>query len=1011
MSLKSKVLLIGSVALLLVGFVVSTEVCLTGWMRWGLRVRVCPEGGIRPVAWVSASGLQRGSAGQVTLGARAHYAVEGDAGVRTAPLRRIEPSLALIDPTGRETPLEPKRGWSDGVSRSGAITLPDVADGDYLLRARIQTPAGEATAEARLPLYAPARVHVLTDRPLYEPGNTVRFRAVVLRANDLAPVDGRPGVWKVTDPNGELLLEEKAPAGAWGVAAGSFPLDSGAASGTWRVAWESGGAREEASFSVKPFTLPRFRITASADKPFFGPGGRPKLAGEVVYSSGAPVTDASVELQWTCSGEWPLPTAWLEGALPKSAQTDREGRFELSLPQIPADLRGQVTLHAQLAAIDPAGDRVEGSASVLLSQDAIKVAAVTELAGGLVGGFNNRLFLRVTSADGVPLPGAELAVRRAWEPASAAIAAVADEDGVATLQLDPGTPVNVVIPPMPVRLPPSSPPVALASAEELLTGREPELKELRALQEWLPSLQPCARFSEGEEVGLMLRVRASGELSGIQSDRSALARCIEGALRSKRLPAGEERFLSLEYSVADADLPSLEPQLALVADSEEGEGWGGIWTERARDARSCLRKDAPEGQLPEFLTFQIRRGEKRPSQLWTKDPGVDAAPGLPMACIKERFAGAELSEPAKNDALAYLRLSITAPPSVEAARPQATVMLGYELAIAARLKGEPVGNTKLLLRPGAIPPLRLRASPVLAEAGGKVSIELLRGPDYGGELPKKLAMRIGRRSIGADVDEKSRTAVFELPAGAQGWVEVETSGVRATIWIRPKRQLEIALAPEAPHYAPGQLATLNLKTTLGGEAAPAAVGLFGVDDSLSQLAPLPGADELARLAPQAQVSSPAFDALDAQALSMGRIRGAHAATATVLRVSQLPPLEPPDQPVSSHGEGAFDAVAELTDRFYVVLAELHREARSWEEKAPQAEKMRPETLAKLWDAALTATEAKGQSTADAFGRRLRLSQLPPDLLALTDPREVVVEGTRLPEDIENWAAWVAREKP
>ena len=35
----------------------------------------------------------------------------------------------------------------------------------------------------------------------------------------------------------------------------------------------------------------------------------------------------------------------------------------------------------------------------------------------------------------------------------------------------------------------------------------------------------------------------------------------------------------------------------------------------------------------------------------------------------------------------------------------------------------------------------------------------------------------------------------------------------------------------------------------------------------------------------------------------------------------------------------------------------------------------------------------------------------PDLLSLTDPRSVIVVGTRLPEDVENWSAWVAREKP
>ena len=40
-----------------------------------------------------------------------------------------------------------------------------------------------------------------------------------------------------------------------------------------------------------------------------------------------------------------------------------------------------------------------GAASVLLSEDPIAVQAVTELGDGLVQGFNNRVYLRATTAD------------------------------------------------------------------------------------------------------------------------------------------------------------------------------------------------------------------------------------------------------------------------------------------------------------------------------------------------------------------------------------------------------------------------------------------------------------------------------------------------------------------------------------------------------------------------------------------------------------------------------------
>src|SRR6478609_8836349 len=168
---------------------------------------------------------------------------------------------------------------------------------------------------------------------------------------------------------------------------------------------------------------------------------------------------------------------------------------------------------------------------------------------------------------------------------------------------------------------------------------------------------------------------------------------------------------------------------------------------------------------------------------------------------------------------------------------------------------------------------------------------------------------------------------------------------------------------------------------------------------------------MARVRPQVAVSAPAFGVLDGQALAMGRVRGANAAAATVLRVTSIPTAEVQDAPAVATAANNFDPNEDLTDHFYTVLSELHAEARTWEEKAPLGEQMSPRLLASLWQKALDACEQKKLPNTDAYGRRLRLSQLPEDLLALTDPRQVVVTKTRLPEDVESWNAWVVKEQP
>ncbi|HZI15647.1 MAG TPA: MG2 domain-containing protein, partial [Myxococcus sp.] len=533
--------LTGGLAVVLVGgglALASWDVCLSAWALHGVKVPSCPEGRFRQTAGVNGSWQGRGKPGSVSVWAQAHAPYQNYGGLMEARVERGTAEVFLVDAAGTETPLalEKDTGWErgDDGALNASLVLPEVPDGDYQLRARVTTPLGTDTVDSALPLYAPASVHVLTDRPLYEPGNEVRFRAVVLRAKDLAPMDGRPGTWLLKDPSGEVVLEERAPAGPWGVVAGGFPLDRGAPTGTWTVVWSSGGAQAEASFKVEPFTLPRFRVDASSPRPFWRAGDTPEVEGQVVYASGAPVAAAEVELNWHHMGAWPAPVEWLSGGLPKSARTDAAGRFRVKLPAVPMDLRGKSTLSARVVAKDAAGDRVEGGVTLLLSEDALSVSAVTELEDGLVAGFSNRVYLRATTAAGQVLPGAELTVKRAWDPRDEGVRAVTDEDGVAAFQLDPGPPVNVVVPPMPVRRQPPPPPVAVGQLRDLLRdGAEASLEDQLAVERWLPALHPCARFVLPEEgsvaVELGLRVAASGAVTDVVGKVGALESCLASA--------------------------------------------------------------------------------------------------------------------------------------------------------------------------------------------------------------------------------------------------------------------------------------------------------------------------------------------------------------------------------------------------------------------------------------------------------------------------------------------------
>lgn len=994
--------------------------CASARDRYGLAMQTCPSGRVRQTVELVARNLRRGAEGEVGLTATARYTTHSSDEVLDQLVPNFQSiELSLVDAKQQATPLPVKFTADPNHESASKVTLPEVPDGDYLLRATYTTRIEQGTVELPLGLYTPARIHVLTDRPLYEPGNTVMFRAVVLRARDLAPLDGRPGVWEVADPNGDVMLREAAPAGAWGVVAGTFPLDKGAQDGVWHVRWTSGGAVDDVAFEVKPFTLPRFHVEAAAETTFYRPGDVPKLRGAVAYSSGAPVGAAHVELQWTVSGGWPPSSEWLATALPTTVVTTAAGRFEVTLPKVPADLVGRVTVDARISAVDSAGDRVEGSASLLLSQEGIQVSAVTELANGLVQGFNNRLFVRVTTPDGRVIANTPVLVKRAWDPNDPGVSALLDEDGVASLQMDPGAPVTVVIPALPWRPAPTPRTVTRGEPEEIVGGGSGSLADQVAMDRWLVPLATCAKYygSAGEEdsspgaVRIGARVSSSGSIVAVSSSGDALARCTAAVVRGQHLPAGAERMYALSFAYTDPGLPTVTAAVETV--SEEPEGFSAALQSAANGARDCVpTTPASEGELTRQVVWTAKAGSKVVTLgEWITEPNGIASGAI--ACVISHIPRQlTLAEAAASDAMGVASFSVTLPEDPAHARPLPQTQLGYELAVsvADAAAGTSSASAKLRITPGVVPDVRMRVTPILARAGEPVKAELLRGPAFTGKLPAELELTCLKSTAKAKLDATTHAATFTLDKAVVGWCEVTGLGARALVYVQPETTLAVSVKPEHERYAPGDEAQLAVHTVIGGQGAPAAVGLFGVDESLGQLVTLPGADSMARLQPKVTTSEPAFGALDGQALALGRIRGANAAAATVLRVTAIPTAPELDAELTARASTHFDPVEELTANFYRVLAELHVQTRQWEAQAQATDKLQPATMARLWTASLDAVKGRGQPITDAYGRRLELRLLPEDLLELTDPRYVVVVATHLSEDVENWTQWVREEK-
>jgi hypothetical protein len=999
-------------ALLVVGLASVMPPCWSAWWSWGMVVPRCPAGEPRVVATVDTYGLERGREGTVNLYVEGSWIEPVWQDERRASFGEFDATMTLLV-GDEEHPLSCEEDWGSRGHLGCNVTLPeDIPDGDHTLRVAFDTPLEDPVVEVRLPLYAPAHVHVLTDRPLYEPGNEVLFRSLSLRRGSLEPLDSRPGTWSVTSPSGHVLLEERNDGELWGISQSSFPLAGNAESGTWTVSWTTGADVGSATFEVRPFTLPRSTVEARSSRSWYGIGDAPVVNGVVNYTSGAPVQNATVELTLSSGGEWPPPNSWLG---PHTVMTDASGSFQLELPEVPDDLHAPATVSVSIAATDTDGDRVTGGTRLLLSPTPIKVEAVTELGDGLVPDFNNRAYLRVSRPDGLPLVNTEVFLKNAWDVRDAGKTYTTDEDGVLAAQLDPGQPVNVVVPLAPTRPPPRTETrlVEVRDVQELLQRRAPSLAERRDLEVITDALEDCGRFGNYDlVVGLDVR---GGRISAVNSEgEDGIYSCIDDALRGRILGTGDSIW-RLRLGIEQArEISWVTVNHAQAQGSMPDEIRTQIDVAR-RDASACVagrRADA----TPRFqLVWSTEQDSTTVTTRWAQNQsGAGAWPE--EGCIKRAFSGLRLSEPAEVDSLGVARLAVDAWTPARPTGPRTTTTHGFEYIVEV----EDIGETTWRSTPGAVPYLRLRPDQVLLEPGSELAVEFLRGPSWVGDLPLDLTLEghNGTVQTCARTVKQHTTHIewyedcpepkddnfvrFSLPDDQTGFMQVQYDGARAVVYVQPTSELELELSTALSSYAPGSEATLVVQTS-----QPAVVSLVGVDSTLGQLAPLPGPDALSSQLVAASSSMPAYGDWDAVALTSGRIRGTNATLAAIQRVDMLT-LASTELPWNSAtAVSSFEPQEETMTVFWEVLGDVHDAVRAWE--ATDDGLLTNDRMAVLYGEVLDARADAGTPMTDPWGRRLELYLLPDELLNLVEPRVLVRDATKVPEDVVNWNHWVHME--
>ena len=160
----------------------------------------------------------------------------------------------------RELANSPLEG--SGLFELTFAPLSDWEDSNVYLVVVIRVGADRAFFSKTLNLSAtaPLEMTLNMDRPLYQPGQTMLMRTVVLDADERTPKESQAVQWRVHDSRGDLVFDHVTETDSAGISAAEFELPDPSPPGKYRIIAESDGAIIEEKVTVVPYRQLRFPV-------------------------------------------------------------------------------------------------------------------------------------------------------------------------------------------------------------------------------------------------------------------------------------------------------------------------------------------------------------------------------------------------------------------------------------------------------------------------------------------------------------------------------------------------------------------------------------------------------------------------------------------------------------------------------------------------------------------------------------------------------------------------------
>jgi uncharacterized protein YfaS (alpha-2-macroglobulin family) len=329
---------------------------------------------------------------------------------------------------------------------NAAFAAPAAKPGSYQLTVDIKSPLGQDTVTQPIQLQASEQLMLTSDKPLYQPGQTMHLRALALNMATRQSLANAPVTFEIEDARGNKVYKRRDTLSKFGVAGADFVLADEVNMGTFTLRAVLPNGQTEKKVRVERYVLPKFKISVTTDKPYYLPGQEVKGTVKAAYFFGKPVTDGKVDLTINTIDIGVTKLTELKD------KTDAAGiyTFRYTLPKSfvgqPFE-QGKATVGFDVDLKDGADHQQEAHLNVPVVKEPVTIVIVPERRS-LTPGVENRVYIAAATPDGAPLKAAKLTVTTTGEMAGGKVGSTdltTDDLGLATFNFLPGKAAAVAI--------------------------------------------------------------------------------------------------------------------------------------------------------------------------------------------------------------------------------------------------------------------------------------------------------------------------------------------------------------------------------------------------------------------------------------------------------------------------------------------------------------------------------------------------------------------------------------